>query len=119
MRRIVRRARRLWEILSAFLVMGYRAAIAYPANLAMGQVVQPLLQIIVFYFVAKLVGPSGPSTGGDYFTFVVIGWATIQILQAGLGSLSFELRFAVQQGRFEMFLVEPCLLYTSPSPRDS
>ena len=86
--------------------MGYRTAIAYPAALVLSQI-QPLFQVLVFFFVAKLVDRSGPAVGGDYFTFVVLGWAGVQMLQAGLGAFSTEVNFAVQQGRFEMFLVEP------------
>ncbi len=100
------RAKRGFRILGAFTAMGYRTAIAYPAALVLSQI-QPLFQVLVFFFVAKLVDRSGPAVGGDYFTFVVLGWAGVQMLQAGLGAFSTEVNFAVQQGRFEMFLVEP------------
>ena len=100
------RAKRAMRILGAFTAIGFRTATAYPANFALSQI-QPLFQILVFFFVAKLVTRSGPSVGGDYFTFVVLGWAGIQMLQAGLGSFSSEVNTAVQQGRFEMLLVEP------------
>lgn len=98
--------RRAISILWAFLAMGYRTAMAYPANFVLSQI-QPLSQVLIFYFVAQLVDRSGPAVGGDYFTFVVVGWIAVQMLQAGLNGFTAELSSAVQQGRFEMLLVEP------------
>lgn len=105
-KRLLQGVRRTLRVMGAFSAMGFRTATAYPANFALSQI-QPLFQVLVFFFVAKLVSRSGPSVGGDYFTFVVIGWAGIQMLQAGLNSFSAEVNSAVQQGRFEMLLVEP------------
>ncbi len=99
-------ARRGARVMGAFTAIGFRTATAYPANFAITQV-QPLFQVLVFFFVAKLVTRSGPAVGGDYFTFVVLGWAGIQMLQSGLTAFSSEVNTAVQQGRFEMLLVEP------------
>jgi ABC-type uncharacterized transport system permease subunit len=106
LRKLARRASRGAGILGAFLAMGYRTAIAYPANFVLSQI-QPLAQILIFFFVAKLVAQNDASVGGDYFTFVVIGWIGIQMLQAGLAGFTSQLSSAVQQGRFEMLLVEP------------
>lgn len=105
-RNLLARGNRGVRILAAFLAMGYRMAAAYPANFLLGQI-QPLFQVLVFYFVAQLVDRSGPEVGGDYFTFVVIGWVGVQMLQTGLAAFTSELNMAVQQGRFEMLLVEP------------
>jgi ABC-2 type transport system permease protein len=103
---LLRRVRRTVGITNAFVIMGYRTAIAYPVNLVASQL-RPLTQVLVFFFVAKLVDRSGPDVGGDYFTYVVVGWIVVQVLAAGLESFSMELHLAVQQGRFEMLLVEP------------
>lgn len=106
MRLLWARGRRVIRITNAFLIMGYRTAIAYPVNMVTAQL-RPMVQVLIFYFVAKLVGQSGSTVGGDYFTFVVVGWVVVQVLAAGLEAFSFELQMAVQQGRFEMLLVEP------------
>ena len=69
--------------------------------------IQSFVPMLTYYFVAALVPAEGPRLGGDYFTFVVIGVVSIRVLVTGLADLSSELDTAIQQGRFEMLLVEP------------
>lgn len=85
--------------------MGFSTAIAYPVSFAFS-VIQPMVPVVTFFFVAQLVS-SGPSVGGDYYSFVVIGYLVIHMLGAALGGFTHEMQTAVQQGRFEMLLVEP------------
>lgn len=99
------RLRRGFQIARAFFDMGFSTAIAYPLSMTMS-VLQPLVPVVTFFFVAQLV-TDGPSVGGDYFTFVVIGYLVMQSYAGALGGFTHEMQTAVQQGRFEMLLVEP------------
>jgi ABC-2 type transport system permease protein len=99
------RLRRGTQIARAFFDIGFSTAIAYPLSMTMS-VLQPMVPVVTFYFVAQLV-MDGPSVGGDYFTFVVIGYLVMQSYAGALGGFAHEMQTAVQQGRFEMLLVEP------------
>lgn len=105
MRKRVAQARRGVQLSRAFLDMGFSTAIAYPVSFAFS-VLQPMVPVVTFFFVAQLVS-SGRSVGGDYYSFVVIGYLVIHALGAALGGFTHEMQTAVQQGRFEMLLVEP------------
>src|SRR4051812_18966815 len=100
------RAKRGWEVGAAFTRMGYLQDISYPLAFVLTQL-QALVPVFTYYFVARLVPDEAARVGGDYFTFVVIGVLPIRILVTGLADLSSELDPAIQQGRFEMLLVEP------------
>lgn len=100
------RLARLRRITGAFLWMGFKQELAYPLSLAM-ETAGSLLPAVMFFFVAKIVDRSGPSVGGDYYTFVVIGIMAMRMLSAGLQGFGRELQRAVNQGRFEMLLLEP------------
>jgi ABC-2 type transport system permease protein len=102
---VVARARRTWQITSAFTWFGYTEELAYPLNFALRQA-QPLFSVLVYYFLQRLV-TSGPSVAFDYFTFVVIGGMIVRLLDSGLGSFSQTLEATVSQGRLETLLVEP------------
>lgn len=99
---------RIWRGLSAsnaFLRMGFIGAMNHPMGFAFGQL-SHLMQIFIFFFVAKLV-VAGPSVGGDYYTFVMLGEMGLIIMSAGLIGFSTELDKALSQGHFEMLLAEP------------
>ena len=85
--------------------MGFSTAINYPLDFAMSAL-RPLIPVVTFFFVAQLVA-DGPSVGGDYYSFVVIGLLVTEALHGALAGFSHEVQSAVQQGRFEMLLVEP------------
>ena len=97
--------RRALQIGRAFLDIGFSTAANYPISLFMSAV-RPMIPVLTFFFVARLVTP-GPSVGGDYYTFVVIGFVVTEALSGALGGFTMELQSAVQQGRFEMLLTEP------------
>lgn len=105
MSRLAVRARRGWQIARAFFEMGSSTAFAYPLSFVMA-VVQPMIPVVTFFFVAKLV-TDGPSVGGDYYSFVIVGFLTTAAFGGALGGFALEMQTAVQQGRFEMLLVEP------------
>ncbi len=99
------RARRAWQITSAFTWLGYTEELAYPLNFVLKQA-QPVFTVIVYYYVSLLVD-SGPDVAGDYYSFVVVGAVVIRMLDSGLGSFSATLEATVSQGRLESLLVEP------------
>lgn len=105
MKGLLARARRGGQISRAFFDMGYSTAIAYPITFAMSAI-QALIPAFTFFFIAQLVADS-PSVGGDYYSFVVIGFLITQAFGSALGGFTSEMQTAVQQGRFEMLLVEP------------
>jgi len=98
--------RRTRQVAAAFIRMGYLLEFSYPLAFVMTQA-QALLPVFIYFFVARLVPHHGPSVGGDYFTFVVIGALSVRILGAGLNDLGTQVNDAIQQGQFEMLLVEP------------
>jgi ABC-2 type transport system permease protein len=63
--------------------------------------------IVTFKFVADLVGENGPEVAYDYYTFVVLGIATMSVLGVTLNSFGGAMLNFVTQGQLEMFLVEP------------
>ena len=99
------RARRAWEITSAFTWLGYVEETSYPLNFALKQM-QPAFAVVVYYFVSLLVD-SGPDVASDYYSFVIVGMVVVRLLDSGLGSFSSTLEATVDQGRLEALLVEP------------
>ena len=99
------RTQRGRQIARAFFDMGFSTAVNYPLDFVMSAV-RPLIPVITFYFVAQLVTDVA-SVGGDYYSFVIIGFLVAEALHGALGGFSSEVQSAVQQGRFEMLLVEP------------
>ncbi|MDP8958476.1 MAG: ABC transporter permease [Actinomycetota bacterium] len=93
-------------IAGAFLWMGYKQEIAYPLSFVMSAI-SAVVPAVIFFFVAEFADKTGPRVGYDYYTFVVIGLITMNILSAGLRGFGLELQRAVNQGRFEMLLLEP------------
>ena len=105
MRRVLRRVGRGTRIGYAFFDMGLSTAVNYPLDFVMSAV-RPLVPVVTFFFVAQLVTNSA-SVGGDYYSFVIIGFLVTDALTGALGGFTHEVQSAVQQGRFEMLLVEP------------
>jgi ABC-2 type transport system permease protein len=105
MSRLNEQVRRGVQIARAFFDIGFSTAVNYPLDFVMSAV-RPMLPVVIFFFVAQLV-TGGPSVGGDYYSFVIIGVLVTESLQGALGGFTHEVQSAVQQGRFEMLLVEP------------
>lgn len=99
------RLRRGGQIARAFLDMGFSTAAHYPLNFVVSAA-RTLVPVLTFFFVAQLVQNTG-SVGGDYYTFVVIGFLVTEALRGALDGFTHEIQFAIQQGRFEMLLIEP------------
>lgn len=94
------------QVAGGFLRMGWLKSLSYPLAFAVSQI-QSALELCIYYFIAQLVGQSGPAVGNDYYTFVVIGVLGALILSGGLQDFILELDESIQQGRLEMLLVEP------------
>ena len=102
---IVPRAKRAWQVTSAFTWLGYTEELSYPLNFALKQA-QPIFTVIVYYFLSLLVD-SGPTVADDYYSFVVVGAVVLRLLDSGLGAFSSTLEATVDQGRLESLLIEP------------
>lgn len=105
-RTIAGRVRRGKQVAFAFLRLSLVLEMSYPISFVTSHI-SPLVPAVLFFFVAALVPQSSDRLGGDYYTFVIIGLVATQMLSAGLGSFGNVLQSAVQQGQFEMLLVEP------------
>jgi ABC-2 type transport system permease protein len=97
--------RRAAGISRAFFRMGWNYSTNYPLGFWLGQVSQ-LLPVVIFYFISQL-NVNSPAVGGDYYTFVILGFVGMMILAPGVNGLSFELEAAMLHGHWEMLLVEP------------
>jgi ABC-2 type transport system permease protein len=106
-------ARRVQRITGAFMWLGLTESISYPLVLVLQNVVSPSAVPIMYRFISQLV-PEQPKFGNDYYTFVILGFGTMIALQGGLNAFSGEVDTAIQQGRFETFLVQPVSWYTLP-----
>ena len=98
MSRFTTRARRGIQIAHAFFDMGFSTAVNSPIDFVMSAL-RPLFPVVTFFFVSQLV-TDGPSVGGDYYSFVVIGFLVTDALTGALGGFNREVQSAVQQGRF-------------------
>ncbi|MGD2101033.1 MAG: ABC transporter permease [Acidimicrobiia bacterium] len=106
MRLLWRKTKRALQIGSAFLHISIRESANYPLALVM-QALGTFVPIITFKFVSELVGDNGPGVAFDYYTFVVLGIATMSVLGVTLNSFGSVMLQFVNQGQLEMFLVEP------------
>lgn len=105
MRRFWTRGLRGGRVARAFFDMGFSTAINYPLDFFMSAL-RPLVPVVTFFFVAQLVSDTD-SVGSDYYSFVILGFLVTEALQGALAGFTREVQIAIQQGRFEMLLVEP------------
>jgi ABC-2 type transport system permease protein len=113
MNRILTPVRRARQITSAFMWMGFTETVNYPLSLILNNVIGPASLPIIYRFVSRLVA-DGPEVANDYYTFVIIGVVTTAALAGGLSAFGSEVDSAIQQGRFETYLVQPINWYTLP-----
>jgi len=100
------RSRRGWQVATAFISVDYIDAMNYPLAIVM-KTLSAVVPIVTFKFVADLMGDNGADVAFDYYTFVVIGVATMTLLNATLNAFGNALLRLVTQGQLEMYLVEP------------
>lgn len=113
MRGIINAWSRIRRITSAFVWLGASETTAYPMQLILNSIIGPTSVPIIYYFVAQLIDNS-PQVGSDYYTFVMIGFVTMNFMNLSLSAFSGALNRAVQQGQFETYLVQPVSWYTLP-----
>jgi ABC-2 type transport system permease protein len=78
---------------------------SYRLRLA-AQLLGTLFTLMIFFYVAKLVRADAVGHGADYYEFVVVGIATLAILEAGL-TVSQLVRMELVAGNFERLLISP------------
>lgn len=105
--------RRIGQVTRAFVQLAMAEAVAYPLVLVLQTLVGPASVPVIYRFVSRLV-EGGSNVGGDYYTFVVLGYATTVALTGGLTAFSTQVDLAIQQGRLETYLVQPVSWYTLP-----
>jgi len=99
----------MFRILGAFLVRDAKRELSYPMTVALS-LFGMLFQVALWYYTAQFVGPTLPAgsvVGGDYFSFIIFGFAWIQYLQVSLFSFASNLREEQLAGTLEMLLATP------------
>lgn len=99
--------RALLSRVAAFVVRDFRSEASYRLAFAM-QLSGLAWMLVLFWFVARFVGPNVPALaryGGDWFTFVVLGYAPLEYLRVGVFGFSSRLREAQSFGTLEALLV--------------
>lgn len=106
MTRTSARLRRGYQIGDAFFRIDWIDTKNYPLAFVM-KVLQTLVPVVTYLFVAELVSDNDVDVAFDYYTFVVIGIVAMGALGATLNSFGNAMLRLVTQGQLEMFLVEP------------
>lgn len=101
--------------LMAFLKKDLIIATSYRLNLLI-QLVKILLSLLMFYFIGRTfsgaISPYLGRYGGDYFSYVLVGYAVSSFVSVGLDALSSEVRAAQIEGTLEALLATPTSIYT-------
>lgn len=89
----------------AFVRMGYLEAISYPMGTALGQI-GTAIALLSSFFLSRIVH-NGPSVGGSYFSFVLVGVIGQMAVAGAFQGIGVALDSTIQQGRLETVLIEP------------
>jgi ABC-2 type transport system permease protein len=73
----------------------------------LSQTVSIFLAVTLFYYVSRLVSIKQFPTHDDYFAFVVVGMAIMELLTATLRTVPVNLRSELLAGTFERMVVSP------------
>ena len=101
------------RVTGAFVWLGITESAAYPLMLILSSVVGPATLPILYQFISRLV-ESGPEVGFDYYSYAVLGFVATAALNGGLTAFSSAVTRAIQEGRFETYLVQPISWYSLP-----
>ncbi|MEA2445476.1 MAG: type transport system permease protein, partial [Thermoleophilales bacterium] len=71
------------------------------------QLLQIAFSVTLFYYLSRLVRFGTFKSPDDYFAFVVVGVALVQLLSATLGQLPSALRQELVAGTFERIVLSP------------
>lgn len=103
---LIRRGRQARLTAGAFLRIGYLDAMAFPlATLLV--IAQPLTNVVLYYFVARLVAPNPTLIGTDYFTYALVGVLVLRVLGAGLDEFGLFVQRTIDQGQLALYLSQP------------
>lgn len=100
---------RLLRRVLAFLVRDLRSETSYRLYFVM-QLGGLAWTLVLFHYVASLIGEGAPALeryGGDWFAFVVLGYAPLEYLRVGVVGFSSRIREAQGFGTLEALLVTP------------
>jgi ABC-2 type transport system permease protein len=71
------------------------------------QVVSLLFGVVIFYYVSRLVSVRAFPTHDDYFAFVIVGLATVELLTSAVRTVPATLRNELVSGTFERTVASP------------
>ncbi|OHD66419.1 MAG: hypothetical protein A2176_06725 [Spirochaetes bacterium RBG_13_51_14] len=99
----------------AFLKKDLFITLSYRFNLLI-QLVKIVISLLMFYFIGETFGgamsPYLARYGGNYFAYVLVGFAVSGFASVGLDALSDEVRSAQVEGTLEALLSTPTSIYT-------
>ena len=90
----------------AVITRDFRIFLTYRVTVVT-QILQTLFSVTLFYYISRLVKLGGFDTPDDYYAFVVVGLALVQLLAATLGVLPSALRQELVAGTFERIVLSP------------
>ncbi len=70
------------------------------------QLIAVVFTLAIFFYVSKLVRPGAVGHGADYYQFVVVGIATLAVLESAVG-VSTLVRMELIAGNFERLVISP------------
>ena len=76
-------------------------------TLFVSQLFAAIFNVLIFYYVSRLLEVSAVGDSDSYFAFVVVGIAIMQVLMSTLGVGPTAVRQELVAGTFERFLVSP------------
>ncbi|MBN2158527.1 MAG: ABC transporter permease [Spirochaetes bacterium] len=101
--------------IAAFLRKDLLIALSYRFNLLL-QLVKIAVTLLMFYFIGQTfsgaISPYLARYGGDYFSYVLVGYAVSSFISVGLNALSDDVRSAQVEGTLEALLGTPTSIYT-------
>lgn len=84
----------------------YQLFLSYRMRFA-SQVLSTFFSVALFYYVSRLVNIEQFPTHDDYFAFVIVGLAVMELLTATLHTVPTNLRSELLSGTFERMVVSP------------
>lgn len=101
------RAVRLWLVASAAIVRRDLLVFVSYRSQAASRVVNSIVSAAMFYYISRLVSTEQFMDADDYFAYVVVGLAIMQVLSSTLGSTPMVVRADLISGTLERVLVSP------------
>jgi ABC-2 type transport system permease protein len=95
-----------WAAASAFVHRDLQLFLSYRLRFA-SQVVSTLFGVAIFYYVSRLVSVRAFPTHNDYFAYVIVGLATVELLTSAVRTVPSTLRSELVAGTFERMVASP------------